>query len=317
MAAPPTIPEELLQLVRNRSNRREQSRFPYKLWRLLDWAKDDPARCALVGCGWTSDSEFYIEKPSLCRTIQVAQNTLNVNLHHLGFRQSRGHFGSKTYWTTEGFCRSSQPDDFERIRNSRCRPEALQKLDIRAVYLPILEPIQLWPMTQSDTSQFKREVVNEWHRLVGKKLVFGVSSTGFYSLLLADLDDLHGRQAPDRILMQQAFTVRQREVCDIFDFAVFLARFGPYRAVPVKLVNTREPSMKGVPIITRSLGQRRLSRVTFRRHSIIASGFSSCRPESTIATTSRGSTRSHSSLSMKMDARTSRGTRWSNRTSTS
>jgi hypothetical protein len=234
MAMPPEVPDDLLRIVRNHSNRQERSRFPYKLWSLLDWVKDDPIRASLIGCGWTNDSEFFIEKSVLCHTMQVKLNTLNVNLRHLGFHPSRGPIGAKTYWSTQGFCRNS-PDDFEEIRNSRCRPEALQKLDIRAVYLPILESIQIWTMTQTDTSQFKREVVNEWHRLVGKKLVFGLSSAEFHELLIRDLDEMHGRQCPDRMLLQQAFTGRTREVCDVFDFAVFLARFGPYRTVPEKL----------------------------------------------------------------------------------
>lgn len=228
-------PEELLKAVRNRSNRQERSRFPYKLWQLLDWGKDNPERCNRVGCGWTGEWEFFIEKATLSQTMKVEQNTLNVNLRHLGFRQTQEHRGSRTYWVNEGFGRNSRPDDFERIRNSRCRPEAVQKLDIRAVYLPILEPIQIWTMAQPDTGQFKREVVNEWFRLVGRKLVFGVSTADFHALLLNDLDEIHGRQSPERLLLQQALTGRQREVCDIFDFAVFLARFGPYRTIPDKL----------------------------------------------------------------------------------
>jgi hypothetical protein len=229
------IPEDLLKAVRSRSNRQEQSRFPHKLWQLLDWSKDNPDRCRLVGCGWTHNSEFFIEKSTLSETMKVEQNTLNVNLRHLGFHQSRAHQGTRSYWMNDGFCRNSRPDELERIRNDRCRPESIQKLDLRAVYLPILEPLQIWTMLPADVVQFKREVINEWYRLVGKKLVFGMSKTDFHAVLLNDFDELHGRQCPERLLLQQAFTGREREICDIFDFAVFLARFGPYRTVPDKL----------------------------------------------------------------------------------
>jgi hypothetical protein len=145
------------------------------------------------------------------------------------------HLGVKTFWANDGFSRNAHPDDFERIRNNRCRPEALQRLDIRAVFLPILEPLQIWATNPADTNQFKREVAMEWHSLMSKRLIFAVASTDFFTLLLHDLDEMHGRQSPDRILLQQALTVRQREVCDLFDFALFLARFGPYRTVPDKL----------------------------------------------------------------------------------
>jgi hypothetical protein len=229
------LPEDLLKVVRNRSNRQEHSRFPYKLWRLLNWVTDDAHRFQVAGCGWVSDSEFFIEKSVLCKTMNIEPNTLNVNLRHLGFQQSRSHEGVRTFWSNEGFSRNAQPEDFERIRNSRCRPEALQKLDIRAVFLPILEPLQIWGGNPVETNQFKREVVMEWHRLVGKKLIFALAATDFFTILHADLDEIHGRQAPDRLLLQHALTIRQREVCDVFDFALLLDRFGPYRTVPEKL----------------------------------------------------------------------------------
>jgi hypothetical protein len=230
------LPRDLVSAIQIRSNRNEESRFPYKLWRLLEWSDGNPTRAERVGCAWVDDTEFWIHKPKLHQTLGIRRNTLDVNLRHLGFAPTRrSTTAALTFYRNDRFSRKASHEDIERIRNVRCKSEALQHLDIRAVYLPILQSLQLFMMEATQMSQFKRDVIQEWQRLVNSKLVFGLGIGDFLVLLQGDLDANHPQGSAVRLNLAQALTPRNPNVCEIFDFALFLARFGPYRTIPDKL----------------------------------------------------------------------------------
>lgn len=227
------LPQSLINDIRVRSNRSETSRFPYKLWKLLSWAGHDVEKGERCGCGWISDTEFFISKQRLCEVLNIKLNTLNVNLKTLGFEQAQSRHGDKTFWKNPAFC-ASATQNFERLRNSRCKPESLINLSIRAVYLPILEPLQLYMMSTADTNVFKKNVVELWERLVGSKLIFAVAMVDFINALASHLGT-QNRVANEVHMIQQVFAVKSATVIDIFDFALFMARFGPFNSIQAKL----------------------------------------------------------------------------------
>lgn len=230
------IPEDLLRAIRTRSNRSEESRFPYKVWQLLNWAGKDDRRGEICGCGWVSDTEFFIKKQTICDVLQVKMNTLNVNLRTLGFEQTRSKDGEKTFWRNEAFSIDANTKSFAKVRNIRCRPEVLANLSLQAVYLPVLEPLQLYSMSDQDVNIFKKTVVDEWESMIGSNLIFAVAMSHFINVLIHRLESWkqqHG--ANEKYIIQQVLAPRMPNVVDIFDFAVFLARFGPVCSLYDKL----------------------------------------------------------------------------------
>lgn len=227
------IPPNIIEKIRRRSNRSEQSRFPYKVWTLLDWAKMDPEKQNAVGCGWLQDNEFFINKNKLCEILDCKLNTLNVNLKTLGFIQTKSRVNDITYWRNNGFTMTSDPMGFERIRNSRCKPDSLVNLNHSAVYLPLLENLQLYNMDDHSINVFKREVVERWENLVGSKLIFAVTQPDFMKVFTHNCETMANYN--DVYVIQQVLAPRIPNVIDIFDFAVFLARFGPFNDSPYKI----------------------------------------------------------------------------------
>lgn len=234
----PGIPNKILQYARTRSNRNEKSRFPYKIWALLSWAGSDQERMNLVGCGWKDDIEFFINKARLCVILDIKLNTLNGNLKQLGFEQ-KGKSGEISFWKNNTFSRNSSPQDFEQIRNVRCTPNSLANLSVHAVYLPLLEPLQLYSISEQGCGQFKKEVVEFWETLVGNRLLFAVSLPVFTKALLFKFEEACGFVA-DYYMVQQVLAPKTPNVISILDFAVFLARFGPFKNAPYKIIQYQQ-----------------------------------------------------------------------------
>lgn len=227
------IPNSVLEFVRKRSNRDESSRFPHKLWILLNWSGQNERRGELCGCGWTSDEVFFIEKTKLCEVLDIKINTLNVNLKTLGFKAAGNRNKNITYWRNPVFHKSSNPQDFGRIRNSRSRSPALMNLTPNAVYFPLLENIRLYGMDQQKINTFKCHVVDSWEYLVGSSLIFAVGFNDFTQTLYDKVSPINFQFLP------QTLITKYPNVVGIFDFAIFLARFGPFNDINIKLTQYR------------------------------------------------------------------------------
>ena len=233
------VPDILIEQLTRRSNRKENSRFPYKLWNLLSWVDNDQQRASAAGCGWVSETEFFINKDTLCQVMNIKLNTLNVNLKTLGFIQTHRK-NELTYYFNKTFSRSASPQDFERIRNSRCKPDSLMHMNSHAVYFPLLEPLQLFLMSEKEINKFKRDVVLYWEKIVGSSLIFALGMNMFTKAMLNALDVNSGAIEPDDFMIQQVLAPRTPNVVNIFDFAVFLARFGPFNNAPYKIIQYQQ-----------------------------------------------------------------------------
>lgn len=226
------VPDGLISFIRKRSSRSEKTRFPYKLFSLLGWAGKEPQRWENAGCGWVSDTEFFIDKKKICELMNVKLNTLNVNLKTLGFEKSQTRKDNRTFYKNEGFSYLDTTVRFESIRNSRCKSESLRNLNLSAVYMPCLEPLKLFMMTEQEINQFKHDVIEKWSGIVELNLVFAIPLNEFIKFLKSNVDD---RAFGDILLVQQALAPRVPDVWDILDFAIFLARFGPFCNIQSKL----------------------------------------------------------------------------------
>ena len=233
------VPTVLVEQIKKRSSRKEQSRCPYKIWNLLSWVDNDQQRAKEVGCGWVSETEFFINKEVLCDVLKIKLNTLNVNLKTLGFIQTHRK-NELTYYKNKSFSKSASPQDFERIRNSRCKPDSLIHMNSHAVYFPLLEPLQLFMMSEKDINKFKRDVVIYWEKIVGSSLIFALGMKEFTQAMILALDENSGALSSDYYMIQQVLAPRTPNVVNIFDFAVFLARFGPFNNAPYKIMQYQQ-----------------------------------------------------------------------------
>jgi len=225
------MPKELLSKIRKRSNRNEASRFPYKLWSLLEWAGTDPARGEVCGCGWVNETVFFLNKPQLCQVMEIKVNTMNVNLNNLGFYQADARKGEKTFWTNDKFSAKSSPDSLQSIRTVESHvsyPEG--QYFFRAVYLPLLDSMTLYKLSNSEISSFKVNVVNMWESLFHSKFVFAVSLKDFIRAFEEKACLYH-----DYYVFQEALDLKTPNTVEILEFAIFLARFGPFDSLIYKL----------------------------------------------------------------------------------
>ncbi|OHT02352.1 hypothetical protein TRFO_07209 [Tritrichomonas foetus] len=221
------LPDDLKAIISHRSTRNEKSRFPHKLFSLLQWAGFDEHRSRIAGCGWVNNDEFFLDKNVLCENMEIKKNTLNVNLKSLGFVQVRNHDKSRSYYRNDSFKKESTEEDFEKIRKTT----NVDLFIYRAIHMPLLEDIELYGMDMEEIRLFKKEVIKKWESLVGK-VVFAIGFIDFMKLLKANLQN---HIFSDLAIIKQTLYPRNIGIIDIFDFAVFLARFGPFENVQLKL----------------------------------------------------------------------------------
>ena len=230
------IPPDVLRQIRKRSNRNEESRFPYKIWTLLNWVGIDHEKGKIAGCGWINETEFYIYKSKLCEVMEIKINTLNVNLKTLGFVQTRRKDWGITYWTNPMLQMNSSPEDFKQIRCSRAKSEVSVNINQKAVYLPLLEDIQLYGLTVDEIAMFKSEVIKYWEIVVGARYVFAVQVNEFVELLCGMLKTIADLRINDSYHVELLLTQRKPRVVTIHDFASFMARFGPFENITYKIL---------------------------------------------------------------------------------
>ena len=222
-----SIPDDIKEIVSHRSNRNEKSRFPHRLFTLLKWAGNNEERGKIAGCGWISKDVFFLDKAMICKNMEIKMNTLNVNLKTLGFVKSGKRNKNLTYYSCNQFTNESKEEDFEKIRKTTIHDSIMYK----AILMPLLEDLELYKMTLDECLTFKKHVIKVWESIVGNVL-FAVGIGDFIDLLESKLKDFIFKEMPS---IKQALSPRNSGVIDIFDFAVFLARFGPFEHSTLKL----------------------------------------------------------------------------------
>lgn len=101
------LPYDIQAILKRKSSRDPSSRFSSKLHILLNYVNEHPDLDEKIGCSWVTDEEFRINKRTLVNIMGIKINTLNVNLHDLGFKQQKHNKDGWTLWKKDGFSRNS------------------------------------------------------------------------------------------------------------------------------------------------------------------------------------------------------------------
>lgn len=120
------LPHDIQQILRRKSSRDPSSRFSTKLHILLNFVQNsnDKDMEEKVGCAWVTDEEFRLNKRIITNILGIKLNTLNVNLHALGFIQQKHSKDGWTLWKRPNFTRNSLGSDLTQSANITSRPDA-------------------------------------------------------------------------------------------------------------------------------------------------------------------------------------------------
>ena len=107
------LPNDIQQILKRKSSRDPSSRFSTKLHILLNFVQNsnDKEMEERVGCAWVTDEEFRLNKRVIANILGIKLNTLNVNLHALGFIQQKHSKDGWTLWKRPNFTRNSLGND--------------------------------------------------------------------------------------------------------------------------------------------------------------------------------------------------------------
>lgn len=225
------VPDDVLNIVRKRSTKSQNSRFPFKLKALLDWAGKDEKKSEICGCGWINNTIFFLDKIKLAELFEIKSNTINQNLKDLGFSQAMPRNGKLTYYTHPNIHINSKPEDLEAIKyNERPKISNLPYLNFFGVYVALLEDIILYGLTDKEITAFKHNVIVNWEKIIKPLHLFAIS----YEEFTESFEEQAG-VCNDPYALQEALTSRNPGVIDIIDFAKFMARFGPFDNIIFKL----------------------------------------------------------------------------------
>ncbi|OHS99399.1 hypothetical protein TRFO_34114 [Tritrichomonas foetus] len=97
------LPVELQSVIRRKCSRDPKTRFTYKIHLLLAFILTNSYLEEEVGIGWVSEQEFRINKKRLVELLGIKMNSMNVNLHDLGFHKMQHEKNGWTRWTRDGF----------------------------------------------------------------------------------------------------------------------------------------------------------------------------------------------------------------------
>lgn len=228
------LPDDLLSVLRKRSNRVESSRFPYKIWLILDYTDNDE-KFQQTGCKWINDTNFFLDKEKLCHILDCKRNSLNINLKALGFVQVSNKNG-KTIFKNLSMNKDYSKSKFEKIKNSKSKLKHLESFNHKAIYFPLLESLKLF-LDDMLTYSFKRDVIECWEVLTDTCYVFVFPINRFKKVLiknLGDNDDIYNGS-----MLIAALDLSNQNYITFFEFAVFLARFGPFKQIYPKLIQLK------------------------------------------------------------------------------
>ena len=215
------MPPEIQQLLKRKSSRDPTSRFATKLHVLLKYVTENPELEDRIGCSWLSDDEFRLNKKAICPVLGIKLNTLNVNLHQLGFEQQKHNKDGWTLWKKPGFTRESN----ELIESPFTRYKTPPR-------------ISLGNVDPADVEQFNQYAKKIWIDLTG-------------------IDDVLVPQNSERLINSAATMFKQDEqpfdnAVDVLKaiitptpqaqitfehFAKFLAMFGPHGTIMLKIAS--------------------------------------------------------------------------------
>jgi hypothetical protein len=177
------LPAELKTAIRSKDRHQQSNGFATRLWGLLQWAGSDDFRQKNLGCGWISESEFFLDKGRFSKVVGIPTNTLNFKLRSCRFAQSRQRQDLNTYWKCDSFRKASSVQDLQDIDMRRTGSDNFPSVTSQALYLPLLDSIKLYASLPSEVPRFKAEAIFVWEDIMkGRSPIWAVNARDFFGL---------------------------------------------------------------------------------------------------------------------------------------
>lgn len=257
------LPHDIQQILRRKSSRDPSSRFSTKLHILLNFVQNsnDKDMEEKVGCAWVTDEEFRLNKRIITNILGIKLNTLNVNLHALGFIQQKHSKDGWTLWKRPNFTRNSLGSDLTPSAHMAPRPDAttanvgnvdpnIQKFTptydmvFQGQYTAptmiqpqMIQPIQLGKVTQIIYNTFMNTSKQIWEEL-GNMNFDPVDSTTFIQKAAARFKQIEQPLDNAIDVLKAIITPDQNQTLITFkQFCSFLAMFGPEGSIMLKIAS--------------------------------------------------------------------------------
>ena len=222
------LPPEIQTILKRKSSRDPTSRFTTKLHLLLSYVSQNPELEEKIGCAWVTEEEFRINKRILVNVMGIKINTLNVNLHTLGFIQQKHNKDGWTLWKRPNFTRTSQ-DITDPTASNAPQPKHTK------VYTP---NFTLGAVQQQDFDNFIGKCKQIWmEEFQTNDVIRPIPTNYFIEKAAARFKQAEQPTDNAREVLRAIIAHSQPESIDFNQFCRFMAMFGPEPTIMLKIAS--------------------------------------------------------------------------------
>jgi hypothetical protein len=224
------LPPDLQALLRKKCSRDPKTRFTHKIESLLAFVTANPVFADDLGIGWVSEYEFRMNKKVLVDVLGIKLNSMNVNLHDLGFHKLRQDKNGWSCWTRTGLTQhrvlALNSPDFAKPR--RVSPITFPGLTLN---------FSLGAVQRISCDHFINNVVKLWMTVINPDINAEVFPPLFVDHLANALRTPEQPFANAVSVLAALLLFGNPKSISIVDFVMFLARFGPSETVMLKIAS--------------------------------------------------------------------------------
>jgi hypothetical protein len=234
---PAGLPVDVLAAIKRKSSRDPMSRFSNKLHLLLMHAGDDLDTQERVGAGWLNDTTFRLHKKRLGLVMELKQNSLNVNLKDLKFKQLGPGLDGWAVWERSGFTRQSTYEDFVEPRIEKDADKLVQTADdLQIVKLNLLTEMNFGRTESGVSNIFKTFTIAIWEELVPTSVGRYMCSAEEFLAAAAERFRASRQKLENSLeILRVVLTGSSPSQLSLLDFARFMAKFGPEETLMQKI----------------------------------------------------------------------------------
>jgi hypothetical protein len=238
---PGRLPLDVLTAIKRKSSRDPMSRFSNKLHLLLTHAGDDSDTQERIGAGWVTDTTFRLHKKRLGLVMELKQNSLNVNLKDLKFRQLQTGPDGWTVWDRGGFTRQSTCEDFVDGKGEKDGDRPIGSTvadDLQLIKLAMLQGMSFGWTDSAAAHNFKRFTIAIWEELVpapAGKYFSSYSAVEFLAVAAERFRASRQKLENSVEILRVVLTGPASAQLSLLDFAKFMAKFGPEETLMQKI----------------------------------------------------------------------------------
>ena len=228
------LPVELQTIIRRKCSRDPKTRFTYKIHLLLAFVLTRSQLEDEVGIGWVSEHEFRINKKKLVELLGIKMNSMNVNLHDLGFHKMQHEKNGWTRWTRDGFTQNKilmDTDLYENISNDLAKPRKYSNVEI-----PELGQLcTLGSLSKNTCDLFINASITLWKKIFNIDINGKLSKQFFIEKLAYATKALEQSIQNALDVIESIFESDSEREFVFYDFFKFLSMFGPIDTSMIKI----------------------------------------------------------------------------------